>query len=142
MYKVVGFDGNCHNFNFTKNRSRKFRNNKSSYHLDARLLIQEIIPNKSLYEEVTLPGSKRSGRPSLLYADFFIPDLMLIIEVHGKQHYEYCSFFHKSVMDFYQSKQRDKDKIEWCVLNDINILILPYNEKNQWKTIIATYLKQ
>ena len=120
MFRVVGFDNKEHKFNYAKNRVRKFLKNKSSLHVLARELIEELFPGLSVYEEVTLPGSKTLGRSSLLYADFFIPDSMLVIEVHGRQHYEYCSFFHKDKIDFINAKKRDADKIEWCEMNDIN----------------------
>mgnify|MGYP001410317700 CR=1 FL=1 len=137
MMRVVGFDGRDHKFNFTKNRFRKSRSNKSSYHIQARKLLSDYFSQYSIYEEVTLPGSKRPARKSLLYADFFIPEVMLIVEVHGEQHYKFCSFFHKSKADFFKSQKRDKDKIEWCRLNDIDILILPYSEQEQWKMMIS-----
>ena len=141
MFRVTGLDGKEYKFNYSKNKSRSLRTNQSSYHKRAKEIIKDIWPNYSLYEEVTLPGSKRLGRNSLLYADFFLPDLMLIIEVHGKQHYQYCSFFHKDKMDFVLDKQRDADKINWCRLNDIKVVVLPYNERSQWKQLIQQSLK-
>lgn len=134
MY-VTGFDGNEYPFRYAKNQHRKNRK-KSRHHIEARELINEIFPRNSVYEEPTLPGSKKLGRSSFLYADFFIPDYMLIVEVHGRQHYEYISFFYKNRMDFVKAKQRDRDKIEWCKMNDFKIVILPYNEKEKWKELI------
>ena len=142
MFRVVGFDDKEHKFNYAKNRVRKFLKNKSSLHVLARELIEELFPGLSVYEEVTLPGSKKLGRSSLLYADFFIPDSMLVIEVHGRQHYEYCSFFHKDKIDFINAKKRDADKIEWCEMNDINIAVLPFNEKYKWKNLIQQAMSQ
>jgi hypothetical protein len=142
MFRVVGFDDKEHKFNYAKNRVRKFLKNKSSLHLLARELIEELFPGLSVYEEVTLPGSKKLGRSSLLYADFFIPDSMLVIEVHGRQHYEYCSFFHKDKIDFINAKKRDADKIEWCEMNDIKIAVLPFNEKYKWKNLIQQAMSQ
>jgi len=142
MFRVVGFDDKEHKFNYAKNRVRKFLKNKSSLHVLARELIEELFPGLSVYEEVTLPGSKKLGRSSLLYADFFIPDSMLVIEVHGRQHYEYCSFFHKDKIDFINAKKRDADKIEWCEMNDIKIAVLPFNEKYKWKNLIQQAMNQ
>ena len=142
MFRVVGFDDKEHKFNYAKNRVRKFLKNKSSLHMLARELIEELFPGLSVYEEVTLPGSKKLGRSSLLYADFFIPDSMLVIEVHGRQHYEYCSFFHKDKIDFINAKKRDADKIEWCEMNDIKIAVLPFNEKYKWKNLIQQAMSQ
>ena len=140
--KVVGFDNKENKYNFRKNKKRRYQENKSSLHSKTRELLKELFPRLSIYEEVTLPGSKRVGRSSLLYADFFIPELMLIVEVHGKQHYEYCSFFHKDVMDFLKSKKRDSDKSDWCLMNDIKIVTLPYNEEKQWKNLIQQVANQ
>lgn len=137
MIHVVGFDGRDHLFNYSKNKFRKSRSNKSSYHTEARKILSDYFSQYSIYEEVTLPGSKKPSRRSLLYADFFIPEVMLIVEVHGEQHYKFSPFFHRSKADFFKSKKRDKDKIEWCQLNNIDILILPYDEKEQWKKMIT-----
>jgi hypothetical protein len=132
---VVGFDGKLHKFNYLKNKSRKHRSGKSSLHISARELLVEIFPNQRFYEEVTLPGSKKNGK-GLLYADFFLPNKMIIVEVHGKQHYEYTSLFHKSKLDFLKYKNRDKIKKEWCDLNNIMYIELKYNERELWKSQI------
>lgn len=133
MRRAIGFDGKDYLFNFSKNKARKDRGGKSSYHSEARILIKEEYPIHSLYEEVTLPGSKRSAIAGLLYADFFIPDLNLIIETHGEQHYKYIPFFHKSKAHFLLSVKRDRDKEEWCRINNITLLVLPYNKRDEWK---------
>lgn len=142
MIRVLGFDQKEHKFNFTKNKNRKYLSNKSSLHVKTREIIKELFPTLSVYEEVTLPGSKKLGRSSLLYADFFIPELMLIVEAHGRQHYQYCSFFHANKIDFINSKKRDLDKIEWCEMNDIKIAVLPFDRKEEWKQIILTIVNQ
>lgn len=142
MIRVIGFDNKEHLFNFTKNLNRKHNKHKSSFHQKARSVIKELFPRSSVYEEITLPGSKKIGRSNVLYADFFIPDAMLMVEVHGKQHYEFCSHFHKSPMDFVKSKKRDADKIEWCEINNIKIVILPYNQEKEWKNLIQMTMNQ
>lgn len=142
MFRVLGFDEKEYLFNYSKNKIRKFTEDKSTLHKLAREIIVELFPGMSVYEEVTLPGSKRFGRKSLLYADFFIPDAMLIIETHGRQHYQYCSFFHNDVMDFINSKKRDADKIEWCEMNDIKVAVLPYDRKKEWKNLILQAMNQ
>jgi len=142
MIRVVGFDQKEHKFNFVKNKSRKYLENKSSLHTKTREIIKDLFPNLSVYEEVTLPGSKKIGRSSLLYADFFIPELMMIVETHGRQHYQYCSFFHKDKMDFVNAKKRDLDKIEWCEINNIKIVVLPFDRKEEWKQLILQTVNQ
>lgn len=142
MIRVLGFDQKEHKFNFVKNKGRKYLENKSSLHTKTREIIKDLFPNLSVYEEVTLPGSKKIGRSSLLYADFFIPELMMIVETHGRQHYQYCSFFHKDKMDFVNAKKRDLDKIEWCEINNIKIVVLPFDRKEEWKQLILQTVNQ
>lgn len=132
---IKSFDNKEIKWNFSKYYNRKKRSHKSSFHTEALEIIKEKYKNCSIYEEVTLPGSKRNGR-SLLYADFFIPEHRLIIEIHGSQHYEYSPFFHKSKIDFQKGKARDRDKSDWCELNNIRLIVLPYNEKDQWETYL------
>lgn len=128
---VKDTDGKERKWNYSKNYNRKNRSGKSKYHIKARNLLNEIFPYSSLYEEVTLPNDP------VLYADFFIPDKSLIVEVHGEQHYEYSPFFHKDKMSFYLAKARDRKKIEWCSINNLRIAILPFNEEDSWKQILT-----
>jgi hypothetical protein len=134
--KVVGFDGREHNWNYSKYYNRKARSGKSKPHKKALLLVKSLYPQYTIYEEVTLPGSRTNGRRSLLFADLFLPSLPMIVEVHGKQHYEYIPHFHGDKMGFVNAKRRDKDKVEWCGLNDITIAVLPYDKEEEWEMII------
>ena len=45
-------------------------------------------------------------------------------------------------MDFVNAKRRDLDKIEWCNLNNITIVVLPSNEEKQWKHLIQQSTSQ
>tara|TARA_R100000656_G_scaffold123878_1_gene100949 strand:- start:170 stop:445 length:276 start_codon:yes stop_codon:yes gene_type:complete len=88
-----------------------------------------MYPTQRILEEVPLPGTR-------LFADFYIPDRQIIIEVHGRQHYEFVAHFHGSRMGFLQSKANDDLKREWCVLNNIQLIVLPYDKKDDWRTYI------
>ena len=66
---------------------------RSNLHLTARKLLKELFPYDTILEEVPLPGSNKPSRPSKLFADFFVPAYNLIVEVHGRQHFEFVSFF-------------------------------------------------
>jgi len=116
--------------NYAKFKSRSARLGKSEIHLECRDLLNQMLMGYGIYEEVTLPGCN-------LYADFFIPGLRLVVEVHGRQHYEYVNFFHKTKANFLMSKKRDKTKAEFCMVNDLSLAILPYNEKEKWNQIIV-----
>jgi hypothetical protein len=40
------------------------------------------------------------------------------------------------------SRKRDKDKREWCELNEITLVELPYDEEEKWKSLIASAISQ
>ena len=136
--KVVGLNGREYNLNLQKydvkaNDKRK----RSKHHVRARKLIKEVYHSYRILEEVKLPGSTSTHKRSVLYLDFFIPNIRKAVEVHGRQHYEYTPFFHKSKADFILAKARDEDKIEWCELNNIEIVTLKYSgSDDEWRKTI------
>ena len=93
--KVVGLNGREYNLDLKK-YIKNDRSKRSFYHLRAREMIKDIFSGYTILEEVKLPGSVNPAKKSVLYLDFFIPNLMIGIEVHGKQHYEYVPYFHKT----------------------------------------------
>jgi hypothetical protein len=101
---------------------------RSSLHKKARKLLQQVYDTEVILEEVTIPVDIGYN----LYLDFYIPLYKIAIEVHGKQHYEFCQRFHKDLLGFAKHKKRDTDKSEWCRINSINLIILPYNEVKEW----------
>jgi hypothetical protein len=137
---VLGINGKSYVWNLSKydvfyDDKRK----RSKYHLKARSLLKEIFNSYRILEEVKLPGSTLPHRKSVLYLDFYIPSIRLAIEVHGEQHYEFNAFFHKSKADFLKSLARDDDKINWCELNDIRLVILKYSEsEDEWRKRIQS----
>ena len=68
----------------------------------------------------------------MLYFDFAIFEdkkLKYLIEFNGKQHYIFMpKFFHKTVDEFEISKIRDNLKIDYCIVNNIPLLIIRYDE--------------
>jgi hypothetical protein len=133
--KVIGINGreyvwNLNGYSVAANDKRK----RSKYHVRARNLLKEMYHSYRLLEEVKLPGSTPSHRKGVLYLDFYVPQIMLAVEVHGQQHYDYTPFFHKNKADFAIAKAKDEDKIEWCELNKIDIIVLKYSETDeQWR---------
>lgn len=106
---------------------------RSKLHSKARRILYELFPTMQIMEEV--PINARPGTTQ--YLDFYINQIKLCVEVHGEQHYKFNSLFHSSARDFLEQKKRDIDKIEWCELNNITYIELPYNEKEEeWKNRI------
>ena len=81
-----------------------------------------------------MPGTKYQHRKSTLRADFFLPNRNLIVEIHGEQHFTFNKFFFKNKLEFFRAQARDRDKKEWCRLNDITIIELKHNETiDEWR---------
>ena len=133
--KVTGLNGreyvwDLRNYSVNANDIRK----RSKYHVRARKLLKTIFHSYRILEEVKLPGSTPRHRKGVLYLDFYVPQIMLAVEVHGQQHYEYTPFFHKNMADFALAKAKDEDKIEWCRMNKIDLIELKYSETDeQWR---------
>lgn len=127
--KVKGFDGREHNWPpagyhvyFDDRRHR------SEPHLKCRALLAQMYPTYRFLEEVPLPGSEK------LTADFYLPWRNLVLEVHGRQHYEFVPFFHGTKISFLQARQRDMKKIDWCNMNNIGVIELSYKEEQEdWR---------
>ena len=113
---------------------------KSKYHILARSIIKEAFNSYSVLEEVKLPGSRDPSKKSALFLDFFVPGVMIGVEVHGEQHYKYMPFFHKTKAGYYQSLKRDQIKEEWCELNGINLIVLKYSDSiEKWRNQIERF---
>ena len=140
--KVIGFDGRERNFNLSKYFVRaEDRRARSKLHQRAKNVLQESFPRDILYEEVPLPGSSHGSVRNILRADFFLSSLSLVVEVHGRQHYEFVKHFHNNRLDYFRSQKRDRDKQEWCDINSFSLIILKYSETdNEWKQRLAETL--
>ena len=131
---VAGLDGKTWKWNPSRSQASVDEKNRSSLHKKARKLLKDIYHYDRILEEVTLPGTKTGSRKTLLYADLYVPNRDLIVEVHGEQHFKFNSFFHKDKMAFFKAKGRDNDKKAWCDLNHIRLIVLNYNEsEDEWR---------
>lgn len=132
--KVIGIDQKEYTLNLVKQSKDIEDSQQSILHITARGILKECFPHSKIYEEVILTGCRGAG--GTLIADFFIPQLSILIEVHGAQHYKYCKFFHDSEIEFKKYQQNDRTKQEWAKINNITFIELPYNEIKNWKKII------
>lgn len=66
--------------------------------------------------------------------DFFIPNMNIIIECDGEQHFCYSKKFHKKREDFLKSQERDRRKNSYCLANDIRLYRIPFWEFENIKT--------
>ena len=133
--KVTGINGREYAWNLTSyNVDANDKRKRSKFHVRARNLLKTIFHSYRILEEVKLPGSTESHRKGVLYLDFYIPQIMMAVEVHGQQHYEYTPFFHKNKADFALAQAKDDDKIRWFELNKIDIIVLKHSDTDeQWR---------
>jgi len=71
-----------------------------------------------------------------LYFDFYLPTLNVAIEYQGIQHYQVVKHF-GGEQGFKQRSKRDKIKEDWCKLNNIKLIEIPYTVKD-----IGKYLEE
>lgn len=117
--------------------SSRPRANASKHHVRARNLLKKMYPCDSISEELALPGS-RTKQNGTLFADFYLSSRKIMIEVQGEQHESFSMHLHKGdKRNFFKGKARDNTKRNWCLLNGITLIQLPYNESDdEWEARI------
>ncbi len=133
---VQTLDGVFYEWGISEKIAKGNRRKTSKGHGIAKKLITDFYPTCRIYEEVPVILQGTEKQKSQVFLDIYIPSLSLAVEIQGRQHYEYNSFFHKSKLDFLKAQQRDRNKVEWCELNNINLVILPYGKEEEWKTLL------
>ena len=126
--KVVDFDNREYNWPPSGHEvNLDDRRKRSELHLRTRALLKALYPTQQVLEEVPLPGTK-------LTLDFYLPQRKVCIEVHGEQHYKFVAHYHGDRLGFLRSKANDNKKIEWCRLNNLRVVELPFNESDdEWR---------
>ena len=78
--------------------------------------------------------------------DFYLPDYNLIIEYDGEQHYFPINFGRWDELElqrqFNKIQEHDKIKTQYCHDHRINLLRIPYWEKQNIETIIYNHLQR
>lgn len=78
--------------------------------------------------------------------DFYLPQYNLFIEYDGEQHYKPVRFYKQNDEEmeqtFKETQKRDKIKNRYCEQNHINLLRIPYWEKENIETIINNHLQR
>lgn len=127
---IKDLDGNTHKWQLTGNMAYGKTANKSSLHLRTRNILINLFPTLQILEEVPIPLRKLE----VLYLDFYLPLNKICIEPHGEQHYKFVSYYHNNPLGFIRQQKRDKDKAEWCSINGIRYISLPFDESDEnWR---------
>lgn len=126
---VTNLDGIVQKWSLTGHYAHARLNNKSSLHSRAREVLKNYFPTLQVLEEVPIVVRKTDT----YYLDFYIPMIKMAVETHGEQHYKFVSFYHNNQLGFIKAQKRDREKKEWCAINNIKYIELPYNESdNEW----------
>jgi Zn ribbon nucleic-acid-binding protein len=82
----------------------------------------------------------------ILPFDFYLPDYNLLIEYDGEQHFEPVTFGgipqEKALKNFKKQEIRDKIKNDYCILNNLPLLRIPYWEFNNIEEILNNKLNE
>jgi len=131
---IMGLDGKQYKLNLNDLIPKESDKRTRSFgHISARELLREEFPTDRILEELYLPGSNG------LYADFYLPYQKLMVEVHGRQHFEFTKHFHGDRWGFLKSQKRDRQKEQWCGLNMIYLIVLKDSEIDEWRKQISSY---
>lgn len=77
--------------------------------------------------------------------DFYLPKYNCFIEYDGRQHYEQVNYSKDNKINlekFIKRQEYDAIKNKYCIDNNINLLRIPYWEKDNIETIISNYLQR
>lgn len=91
----------------------------------SKLCDQVIGVVKSVFPELNIKTEEFVlYKNQKLYLDIFIPQLGIVIEVHGRQHDEFVEHFHSDERGFRLSRYRDRLKEEWVDQSGYTMVIL------------------
>lgn len=52
--------------------------------------------------------------------------LVFLIEADGEQHFRHITRFHKTIVEFHQAQERDRQKNAYCLSKGIPLIRVPY----------------
>jgi len=88
---------------------------RSKIQYNTKQKIKDVWANNVVFEEFPVAGTK-------LTLDFYNASKKIAIEVQGQQHRKYVKFFHGNKMNYLDQLRSDKQKIEFCKINDIRLI--------------------
>ena len=89
---------------------------RSKIQYNAKQFLKKYWSNHIVFEEFPVAGTKLS-------LDFYNANKKIAVEVQGRQHTKYVPFFHgKNKINYLNQLKRDRDKLNFCELNDIQLV--------------------
>lgn len=89
---------------------------RSNIQFNVKRFLYKYWKNHIVFEEFPVAGTKLS-------LDFYNANKKIAVEVQGKQHTKYVPFFHgKNRINYINQLQRDRDKLKFCEINEIQLI--------------------
>lgn len=66
-----------------------------------------------------------------LFFDYYLPELNLVIEVQGEQHFTFNNFYHTDKNDLLDQVVRDRLKTQWVSEKEFKLLTLTEKEVSE-----------
>ena len=96
---------------------------RSKIQFKVKAFLKEFWEKKIVFEEFPVAGTRLSF-------DLFNASEKIAIEVQGEQHTKYVPFFHgKNKYNYLNQLFRDKEKYDFCKLNDIQLVEIYYSDE-------------
>ena len=89
-----------------------------------------------------LPNENMFCKRQYLLADFYLPDLNLIIEMNGEQHYQPVEHFNTKDWTFEDQQIRDDTLRAYCKTHKISLLEIKYDQIDKIPQILAKATKK
>ena len=116
---------------------KPLKNRKATVlHRRIKSLLIELYPGFRILEEQRIQVEV-NGRKTDLFVDLVVTELMLAIECHGRQHFDYVPHFHGSRAGHTSSQYRDQEKARYLAEIGYSYLMISHEEE---QTITASQL--
>jgi len=110
------------------------KKSKSKLQFRAKQLLKPYWENHVVYEEFPVYGS-------LMRVDFLNATKKVAVEVNGRQHTSFVSYFHKSRSDYLKSIKRDHEKSEWLEKNGYKLIEMEEKDVARGQDFVLENLK-
>lgn len=107
-------------------------------------LIKTLLDSKNIkyIPQYSIKVPKDIRKSEEAFVDFYLPDLNIIIEYNGVQHYKYIPYLHKgNVLNFKSQVNRDNYVKEYCKNNNIKLIEISFQQNDEEILNIINNLK-
>lgn len=97
-----------------------------------------VINGISFTEQHVMKGCVNKRTNCHLIFDFYLHEHNTVIEFDGSQHFTYTPCFHNTKSDFISQVSRDRQKNNYCRVNNLKLIRIPFYDKSRIYRILST----